>query len=216
VSLTSHLRVMLILAGLVAIAPAAANASQSASGVTRLCAHHRAAASTHRLQTACRTYGSVVSTARTSYSERIGRDGEASASDSAAERSAEEALGTQYETEIGPAVDALDNAYAAAATAAVNSLSGATGPLCSGPLSVIPLVSKLACSTYTDTLSAAQAAFRSATAPANASYAKQWAAIQSKYHGLNVALAADQRHAADSLRATMARAAASLRRAAGA
>jgi hypothetical protein len=208
-SFTSHVRVMLALAAVALIAPAAASASQPTPVVGRLCAHQP------RLHAACRTYGSVVSAARATYSERIGRDGKASASDSAAERSAEEALGTQYETEIGPAVDALNNAYAAAATAVVNSLTGATGPLCAGPLSVIPLVSKLACSTYTDALSAAQAGFRSATAPANASYAKQWAEIQSKYHALNAAVAADQRRAVDSLRATMARAAASFRRAAG-
>jgi hypothetical protein len=169
-----------------------------------------------RLHAACRTYGAAVGAAQTSYSERIGRDSQASASGAAAKLGAEEALGTRYEAEIGPAVDALNNAYAAAATAVVNSLTGATGPLCSGPLSVIPLVSKLACSTYTDTLSAAQAAFRAATAPANASYAKEWAAIQSRYHGLNTALASDQQRARHNLTVATARAVASFRRASGA
>jgi hypothetical protein len=214
---------MLVLAGLTLMAPAAANASRPTPLAARLCPHHAVQASAHsarpslrRLHAACGTYGSVISAANTSYSERISRDSKSAASNAVAKRSAEEALGTQYEKEIAPAVAALNSAYAAAAAALVNSVTGATGPLCSGPLSGIPLVSHLVCSTYTDTIGAAQAAFRAATAPANASYAKQWAAIQSKYHGLNRALAADRCRAGHDLNTATARAAASFRRAAGA
>ena len=76
---------------------------------------------------------------------------------------------------------ALDSAYAAAAAVLVNSLISVNATICEGPVAAIPIVSKPLCSTYNDALSAAQAVFRSATSPANASYARQWAAIQSRY-----------------------------------
>jgi hypothetical protein len=218
---TSHLRVMFVVAGLAAIAPAAATASDSTSAVARLCAQQsaRSSAASARLDlrqnhAACRLFRFTVSAAQTSYSARIHRDSTSDASDSAAEVSAEETLGTQYEAEIAPAITVLDNAYAAAASALLTSVSGANAPICTGPLSTIPILSKLVCSTYSDTLGAAQAAFRAATAPANASYAKQWAAIQSRYHSQNRALATDTRRANYQLAGAMTRAVASFDRSA--
>jgi hypothetical protein len=209
---SSHLRLIPILAGLALIAPAAAQAARPTSDVTRLCSHEVAHAS--RLDAACRSYRIAVSAAQTSYSERIGRDRDTSASALAAKQTAEEELGTQYEAEIAPAVSALDNAYAAAAAVLVNSLISVNATICEGPVSAIPIVSKLLCSTYNDALSAAQAVFRSATAPANASYASQWAAIQSKYGSVDRSVAADGRRAAHDLSVAMSRATVSVRRAA--
>jgi hypothetical protein len=209
---TSHFRLIPILACLALIVPGAALAARPTSDVTRLCSDGAAHAS--RLHAACHTYRFAVSAAQTSYSERIGRARDTSASASAAKQTAEEELGTQYEAEIAPAVAALDNAYAAAAAVLVNSLISVNATICEGPVSAIPILSKLLCSTYTDALSAAQAVFRSATAPANASYAKQWAAIQSRYHSANRAVARDEARAGHSLSIAMRRAQTSFRRAA--
>jgi hypothetical protein len=217
----SHLRVIPVLVGLALVAPAAAQASRPAS-VTRVCAHQvaragadRAGTSLRQLGAACHSFRFAVKAAHTSYTEQIRRDSDTAASAAAAKQTAEEELGTQYEAEIAPAVAALNNAYAAAASALVNSLISANATLCGGPVSAIPLLSKLLCSTYNDALAAAQAAFRSATAPANTSYAQQWAAIQSKYHSVNRSVATDRRRAGRDLTVAMARATARFRHAAG-
>ena len=218
---TTHLRVILALVGVALVAPAAAQASRPAS-VTRVCAHQvahtsadRAGTSLRQLDAACHTYRLAVSSARSSYAGQIRHDSDTAASAAAAKQTAEEELGTQYENEIAPAIAALNNAYAAAASALVNSLISVNATACEGPVSAIPLVSKLLCSTYNDALGAAQAAFRSATAPANASYAKQWAAIQSRYHSVNRSVATDRRRAGRNLTVAMARATATFRHAAG-
>jgi len=210
---SSHFRLILVLASLALVAPAAAQATRPTSDATRVCAHELT--QTSRLDAACRTYRFAVSAARTSYAERIRRASATTASASAAKQTAEEGLGTQYEAEIAPAVQTLGNAYAAAATVLVNSIISVNATVCEGPVSAIPLLSTLLCSTYKDALGAAQAAFRSATAPANASYAKQWAAIQTRYDGVNRAVAADRRGAGRDLTVAMARAVGSFRRAAG-
>jgi hypothetical protein len=182
------------------------------SDAARACSHGLARPS--RIHAACREYRFEVSAAQTSYSEQIGRDRDTSASASASKQTAEEELGTQYEAEIAPAVAALDSAYAAAAAVLVNSLISVNATICEGPVAAIPIVSKPLCSTYNDALSAAQAVFRSATSPANASYARQWAAIQSRYRSVDRAVAADRSRAGHELSVAMARASASFRRAA--